>query len=88
MDSYLVTSANFAAAPEGATVTAEQLAGCDIAALVSAGHLAPIEAPPDPSGTSAAQLQAAKDGLSGAQDPPQDPLDPPATADQATTPKE
>lgn len=45
METYEVLSDNFAVAPRGSTVAADQLAGCDVPALVEAGHLAPVKAP-------------------------------------------
>jgi hypothetical protein len=40
--SWLVTSARLAW-DEGAVVSADDLAGCNIAALVQGGHLAPVQ---------------------------------------------
>lgn len=40
MATFIVTSENFAVAPLGASLTTEQLAGCDIPALIAGGHLA------------------------------------------------
>lgn len=37
--SYVVTSDNFVAGEFGQTVSEEDLAGCNIPALISAGHL-------------------------------------------------
>lgn len=53
MATYVVTSDNFAL-PQGSEVTGDQLAGCDVAALVEGGHLVPVDSPkeqalnPDP----------------------------------------
>lgn len=44
MSSYVVASSRFAR-PQGATVTDEEIEGCNVAALVSAGHLVPAEFP-------------------------------------------
>lgn len=95
MSSYVVASDNFAF-PQGTQVTDAQLSGCDIAALVSAGHLTPLDPPPasDPSGGSQDELDAAEAELAKAQadlaaaQANQQPPDPPATADPANPPKE
>lgn len=41
MSSYVVTSGRLVGHPEGSTVTDDEIGGCDVAALVSAGHLTP-----------------------------------------------
>ena len=44
MTSFKVLTDNFVIASKGATVTADELVGCDIPALVSGGHLSPSKA--------------------------------------------
>lgn len=41
MSSYRILSSKLAAGPAGAVVTENQLHGCNIAALVAGGHIAP-----------------------------------------------
>jgi len=45
MPSYIITSDNFVAGERGDTVTDEELSGCNIPALIAAGHLEPENKP-------------------------------------------
>lgn len=44
MNTYKVTSDNFTYGAKGATVAENELAGLDLAMLIQAGHLEPINA--------------------------------------------
>ena len=49
MSSYRILSSKLAAGPAGSIVTATELHGCNIAALVAGGHIAPATvAEPEP----------------------------------------
>lgn len=48
MASYTVATDNFAPAPLGATVTDEELGGCNVEALLAGGTLVPADAPAAP----------------------------------------
>jgi hypothetical protein len=43
---FIVTSDSFVPAKRGAKVDADQLTGCDVDALVAAGHLTAADRPP------------------------------------------
>lgn len=66
MMAYIVTSPRFVT-PEGSTVTEDQLAGCNIAALVAAGHLTPVVTRSTGSAASTADMDAAKTELAEAE---------------------
>jgi hypothetical protein len=47
MTQYQVATENFYPAPFGSTVSGDDLVGCNVDALVAAGHLVPVKDPTD-----------------------------------------